>query len=34
MEGERTMIETSAGGERAEIERMLVQRSLEDEDFR
>ena len=34
MEGERTMSETSAGGERAEIERMLVQRSLEDEEFR
>ena len=33
-EGEGTMAEAAAGGERAEIERRLVGRSLEDEDFR
>jgi hypothetical protein len=32
--GERAMTEASAGGGRAEIERTLVQRSLEDEEFR
>ena len=32
--GERTMTEAAAGGGRAEIERRLVERSLEDESFR
>jgi hypothetical protein len=32
--GEGTMTEASGGGGRAEIERTLVQRSLQDEDFR
>jgi Nitrile hydratase, alpha chain len=32
--GERAMTEAPAGGGRAEIERTLVQRSMEDEDFR
>ena len=32
--GERAMIEAAGGGSRAEMERRLIQRSLEDEDFR
>jgi Nitrile hydratase, alpha chain len=32
--GERIMTEASGGGSRAEVERRLVQRSLQDEDFR
>ena len=32
--GRRTMTEASAGGGRAEVERSLLQRSLEDEYFR
>ena len=32
--GERAMTEAAGGGGRAEVERRLVQRSLEDEDFR
>src|SRR5215208_2113637 len=32
--GDRIMTESSGGGGRAEVERTLVQRSMEDEDFR
>src|SRR5215212_1180576 len=32
--GERIMTEASGGGVRSEVERRLVQRSIEDEDFR
>jgi hypothetical protein len=32
--GERVMTEAGSGGSRAEMERRLVQRSMEDEDFR
>jgi Nitrile hydratase, alpha chain len=32
--GERVMTEAGSGGSRAEMERRLVQRSIEDEDFR